>query len=155
MLLLLPVFPSSRYNQVNAISLACRTGLEECQNLTKTWFNQWMDTKKNKWVYISQCVTYYLSTVTMSLYYVLSATISLSSMVYWTFNMSSCFRIHPNLRSTVYCNAIAAGDAKEWEFAWKEFLNTTIASEAEKLRSALACTNQPWLLNRSAHRQPC
>ncbi|XP_031153699.1 aminopeptidase N-like isoform X2 [Sander lucioperca] len=93
-----------QYNQVNAISLACRTGLEECQNLTKTWFNQWMDTKKNK--------------------------------------------IHPNLRSTVYCNAIAAGDAKEWEFAWKEFLNTTIASEAEKLRSALACTNQPWLLNR-------
>ncbi|XP_028439977.1 aminopeptidase N isoform X1 [Perca flavescens] len=93
-----------QYNQVNAISLACRTGLEECQNLTKTWFNQWMDTKMNP--------------------------------------------IHPNLRSTVYCNAIAAGDAKEWEFAWDEFQNATIASEAEKLRSALACTNQPWLLNR-------
>ncbi|XP_042352305.1 aminopeptidase N-like [Plectropomus leopardus] len=93
-----------QYNQVNAISLACRTGVEECQNLTKTWFKQWMDTDENQ--------------------------------------------INPNLRSTVYCNAIAAGGADEWEFAWSQFLNTTIASEAEKLRSALACTKQPWLLNR-------
>lgn len=53
----------------------------------------------------------------------------------------------------MYCNAIAAGGAEEWEFAWSEFQNTTIASEAEKLRSALACTTQTWLLNRSAHRQ--
>ncbi|XP_037623574.1 aminopeptidase N-like [Sebastes umbrosus] len=93
-----------QYNQVNAISLACRTGLEECQHLTKAWFKHWMDTNENL--------------------------------------------IHPNLRSTVYCNAIAAGGAKEWEFAWKQFVNSNIASEAEKLRSALACTKQPWLLNR-------
>ncbi|XP_049929901.1 aminopeptidase N-like [Epinephelus moara] len=93
-----------QYNQVNAISLACRTGHEECQNLTKTWFKQWMDTDENQ--------------------------------------------INPNLRSTVYCNAIAAGGAKEWEFAWSKFENATIATEAEKLRSALACTKQPWLLNR-------
>ncbi|XP_039989347.1 aminopeptidase N-like [Xiphias gladius] len=93
-----------QYNQVNALSLACRTGLEECQNLTKAWFNQWMETKNNQ--------------------------------------------IHPNLRSTVYCNAIAAGSANEWEFAWLQFKNATIASEADKLRSALACTKQPWLLNR-------
>ncbi|KAI4824305.1 hypothetical protein KUCAC02_012828 [Chaenocephalus aceratus] len=56
--------------------------------------------------------------------------------------------IHPNLRSTVYCNAIAAGGAKEWEFVWSEFQKATIASEAEKLRSALSCSKQPWLLNR-------
>ncbi|KAI9532064.1 hypothetical protein NQZ68_035401 [Dissostichus eleginoides] len=93
-----------RYNQVNAISMACRTGLEECTTLTKTWFKQWMDTNKNQ--------------------------------------------IHPNLRSTVYCNAIAAGGAKEWEFAWSEFQKATIASDAEKLRSALSCSKQPWLLNR-------
>ncbi|XP_068578982.1 aminopeptidase N-like [Cebidichthys violaceus] len=93
-----------QYNQVNAISLACRTGLEECQNLSKTLFNQWMNTNENQ--------------------------------------------IHPNLRSTVYCNAIAAGDAKEWEFAWSQFDKATIAIEADKLRSALACTKQPWLLNR-------
>uniref|UniRef100_A0A671V0M6 Aminopeptidase n=1 Tax=Sparus aurata TaxID=8175 RepID=A0A671V0M6_SPAAU len=79
-----------QYNQVNAISLACRTGLEE----------------------------------------------------------SPLHLIHPNLRSTVYCNAIAAGGAAEWEFAWSKFKNATIAIEADKLRYALACTKQPWLLNR-------
>ncbi|XP_022612028.1 aminopeptidase N-like [Seriola dumerili] len=93
-----------QYNEVNAISLACRTGLEECQNLTKTWFKHWMDTNINL--------------------------------------------IHPNLRSTVYCSAIAAGGAPEWEFAWSHFKNATIASEADKLRYALSCTKQPWLLNR-------
>lgn len=54
----------------------------------------------------------------------------------------------------MYCNAIAAGGAEEWEFAWSQFKNATIAIEADKLRYALACTKQPWLLNRSAHRQP-
>ncbi|KAM9754213.1 aminopeptidase N-like isoform 2-T2 [Menidia menidia] len=93
-----------QYNQVNAISVACRTGLEECQTLVRTWFRQWMDTGVNS--------------------------------------------IHPNLRSTVYCNAIAGGGAEEWEFAWQQFRNSTIASEAEKLRAALACSRQPWLLNR-------
>ncbi|XP_077938221.1 aminopeptidase Ey-like isoform X2 [Gasterosteus aculeatus] len=93
-----------QYNQVNAISLACRTGLEECQNLSQEWFNEWMNSSENQ--------------------------------------------IHPNLRSTVYCNAIAAGGAQEWEFAWSQFEQATIAIEADKLRSALACTKQPWLLNR-------
>lgn len=49
----------------------------------------------------------------------------------------------------MYCNAIAAGGVKEWDFAWKMYKNATIASEADKLMSALSCTRQPWLLNRS------
>lgn len=57
-------------------------------------------------------------------------------------------RIHPNLRSTVYCNAIAAGGVEEWDFGWEMFRNATVAAEAVKLRSALACTKVPWLLNR-------
>uniref|UniRef100_A0A8C7KEE1 Aminopeptidase n=1 Tax=Oncorhynchus kisutch TaxID=8019 RepID=A0A8C7KEE1_ONCKI len=57
-------------------------------------------------------------------------------------------RIHPNLRTTVYCSAIAAGGAAEWEFGWDQFQAATIAIEADKLRSALACTKQPWLLNK-------
>ncbi|XP_028286017.1 aminopeptidase N-like [Parambassis ranga] len=93
-----------QYNQVDAISLACRTGLKECQDLVQSWFKQWMDTDTNT--------------------------------------------IHPNLRSTVYCNAIAAGGTVEWNFAWKKFKEASIATEAEKLRAALACTTQPWLLNR-------
>ncbi|XP_043099183.1 aminopeptidase N [Puntigrus tetrazona] len=56
--------------------------------------------------------------------------------------------IHPNLRSTVYCDAIAAGGAEEWNFGWQMFQKATVAAEAVKLRSALACTKVPWLLNR-------
>uniref|UniRef100_A0A3B5MA29 Alanyl (membrane) aminopeptidase b, tandem duplicate 1 n=1 Tax=Xiphophorus couchianus TaxID=32473 RepID=A0A3B5MA29_9TELE len=93
-----------QYNQVNAISLACKTGLKECQDLVQSWFKEWMDTDKNP--------------------------------------------IHPNLRSTVYCNAIAAGGVKEWDFAWEKFNTSTIAIEADKLRAAMACTTTPWLLNR-------
>ncbi|TTJ07847.1 Aminopeptidase N [Bagarius yarrelli] len=57
-------------------------------------------------------------------------------------------RIHPNLRSTVYCRAIAAGGVAEWDFAWAEFKKATIATEAEKLRAAMACSTTPWILNR-------
>uniref|UniRef100_A0A3P9Q6B5 Aminopeptidase n=1 Tax=Poecilia reticulata TaxID=8081 RepID=A0A3P9Q6B5_POERE len=95
---------TDQYNQVNAISLACKTGLEECQDLVQSWFKEWMETDKNP--------------------------------------------IHPNLRSTVYCNAIAAGGAEEWEFAWNKFKAATIPIEADKLRSAMACATKPWLLNR-------
>nr|XP_012319279.1 aminopeptidase N [Aotus nancymaae] len=56
--------------------------------------------------------------------------------------------IHPNLRSTVYCNAIAQGGEEEWNFAWEQFRSATLVSEADKLRSALACSNQVWILNR-------
>uniref|UniRef100_A0A669B8U1 Aminopeptidase n=1 Tax=Oreochromis niloticus TaxID=8128 RepID=A0A669B8U1_ORENI len=57
-------------------------------------------------------------------------------------------QISPNLRTTVYCSAIAEGGAVEWDFAWKMYKSATIASEAEKLLYALSCTKQPWLLNR-------
>ncbi|KAM4602441.1 aminopeptidase Ey-like [Polymixia lowei] len=56
--------------------------------------------------------------------------------------------INPNLRSTVYCSAIAAGGLEEWNFGWSMYKNATIASEADKLMYALSCTKQPWLLNR-------
>jgi len=52
------------------------------------------------------------------------------------------------LRSTVYCSAIAAGDEKEWDFAWDIFQKTNVASEKDQLRAAMACASKPWLLNR-------
>ena len=76
-------------------------------------------------------------------------------MLSWI-NEQKCFvdlRIHPNLRSTVYCSSIAAGGAAEWDFGWNKFKNASIAIEADKLRAALACTQKPWLLNRWALRQ--
>ncbi|XP_076980301.1 aminopeptidase N [Tamandua tetradactyla] len=56
--------------------------------------------------------------------------------------------INPNLRSTVYCNAIALGGEKEWDFAWDQFRKATLVNEADKLRAALACSTQVWILNR-------
>ncbi|KAF7651507.1 hypothetical protein LDENG_00110120 [Lucifuga dentata] len=56
--------------------------------------------------------------------------------------------IHPNLKSTVYCSAIAFGGMEEWDFAWRMFKNATLAAEAMRLRSAMSCTKVPWLLNR-------
>ncbi|XP_040349594.1 aminopeptidase N [Herpailurus yagouaroundi] len=56
--------------------------------------------------------------------------------------------IHPNLRSTVYCNAIAQGGEEEWNFVWEQFLKAELVNEADKLRGALACSNQVWILNR-------
>lgn len=56
--------------------------------------------------------------------------------------------IHPNLKSTVYCHAIAFGGVEEWDFAWRMFNNATLASEASRLRGAMACTKVPWLLSR-------
>uniref|UniRef100_A0A9J8BVK3 Aminopeptidase n=1 Tax=Cyprinus carpio carpio TaxID=630221 RepID=A0A9J8BVK3_CYPCA len=53
-----------------------------------------------------------------------------------------------NLRSAVYCSAIAAGGEKEWNFAWEMFEKATVASEKDKLRAAMACASEPWLLNR-------
>lgn len=99
-----PLGHQDQYNQVNAISLACRTGLQDCLDRTQTLFRNWMTNGNNT--------------------------------------------IHPNLRSIVYCNAIAAGGAEEWNFAWDQFQKMKVATEAEKIRAALACTKQPWLLNR-------
>ncbi|XP_053722213.1 aminopeptidase Ey-like [Synchiropus splendidus] len=95
---------TDQYNQVNAISLACSSGVEGCSQLTSRWFSQWMK--------------------------------------------DPSFNISPNLRSTVYCNGIAAGSKEEWDFAWSQYTKASVASEADKLMYALSCTREPWLLNR-------
>lgn len=57
-------------------------------------------------------------------------------------------KIHPNLRSVIYCQALAAGGQEEWEFAWERFQRSTDVSEKDQLRTALTCTKKIWLLNR-------
>ncbi|KAI3371702.1 hypothetical protein L3Q82_024267 [Scortum barcoo] len=56
--------------------------------------------------------------------------------------------IHPNLRSVIYCQAVAAGGEKEWEFAWNKLQSSTDTSEKDQLRQALSCSRKIWLLNR-------
>lgn len=96
---------NDQFSQIIALSLACKTGVQGCRELTKTWFRQWMQDPDDN-------------------------------------------EIHPNLRSTVYCYAIATGGVEEWDFTWKMFKKATVAAEAVKLRAALSCTREPWLLNR-------
>ncbi|XP_032407399.1 aminopeptidase Ey-like [Xiphophorus hellerii] len=96
---------TDQYNQVNALSTACRTGLPECQDLIRMWFRQWMDNPERN-------------------------------------------LIHPNLRSAVYCSAVAAGGEAEWNFTWSQLQDATVASEANKLMLALACSNNTQLLER-------
>ncbi|XP_029290005.1 alanyl (membrane) aminopeptidase-like b [Cottoperca gobio] len=56
--------------------------------------------------------------------------------------------IHPNLRSVIYCQAVAVGGKEEWEFAWNKFQSSSDTSEKDQLREALACTKKIWLLSR-------
>ncbi|TMS05589.1 Aminopeptidase N [Larimichthys crocea] len=75
--------------------------------------------------------------------------ISMASKMYANWMKSNGTNtIHPNLRYVIYCQAVAAGGKKEWEFAWDKFQSTTDTSEKDQLRSALACTKKIWLLNR-------
>ncbi|XP_026071988.1 aminopeptidase N-like [Carassius auratus] len=94
-----------QYNQVNAILMACKTGVKGCSELTSMWYRQWMKNPDSN-------------------------------------------PIAPNLKTTVYCTAIAAGGVEEWDFGWQMFRNCTIAAEARKLLFGLSCTRESWLLNR-------
>ncbi|ERE79859.1 aminopeptidase N isoform X3 [Cricetulus griseus] len=101
----LPPTLMEQYNEVNAISTACSSGLKECKDLVSGLYSHWMSNPNNN-------------------------------------------PIHPNLRSTVYCNAISFGGEEEWNFAWEQFRNATLVNEADKLRAALACSKDVWILNR-------
>ncbi|KAG9340759.1 hypothetical protein JZ751_020351, partial [Albula glossodonta] len=57
-------------------------------------------------------------------------------------------QIHPNLKSTIYCHGIAAGGEKEWEIVWERYQKATIATEKDKLRYALSCSKDIWILSR-------
>ncbi|XP_063203100.1 aminopeptidase N [Chroicocephalus ridibundus] len=56
--------------------------------------------------------------------------------------------IPPNLRSSIYCSIVATGGEEAWTFIWDKFQEATVVSEADKLRTALSCSREPWILNR-------
>lgn len=43
----IPENHTDQYNQVNAISMACSTGVPGCKELTTNWFKQWMNNSTN------------------------------------------------------------------------------------------------------------
>ena len=57
-------------------------------------------------------------------------------------------RISPNLKATIYCTSLREGGVLEWNFAFKQYQETTSASEKEMILSALGCTLKPWLLTK-------
>ncbi|XP_016951233.1 aminopeptidase N isoform X2 [Drosophila biarmipes] len=56
--------------------------------------------------------------------------------------------IKPNLKSVIYCTALAEGSSPEWYFAYKQYKTTTSASEKEEILTSLGCTTKPWLLSK-------
>ncbi|NXY79389.1 AMPN Aminopeptidase, partial [Glareola pratincola] len=94
-----------QYNEINAISTACSYGVDECQNLSASYYLRWQQN-------------------------------------------SSDNPVPPNLRSSIYCSIVATGGEEAWDFIWDRFREATVVSEADKLRTALSCSRQPWILNR-------
>ncbi|XP_067276652.1 alanyl (membrane) aminopeptidase-like b [Pseudorasbora parva] len=99
----IPEEHTDRYNQANAVSVACTNSLPECVEMATSLFKDYKNGTN---------------------------------------------QIHPNLRSAILCSAIATGDEDDWEFLWEEYQRTTIVAEKDKLRYALSCTKEIWLLNR-------
>ncbi|NXG08010.1 AMPN Aminopeptidase, partial [Sakesphorus luctuosus] len=56
--------------------------------------------------------------------------------------------VPPNLRSAIYCSMVATGGEEEWNFLWDRFKEAVVVSEADKLRTALACSPHTWILSR-------
>ena len=54
-----------------------------------------------------------------------------------------------DLRSLVYFYGILNGGEKEWNFAFKQYQNTTLGSERVKLLYGMAAIQEPWMIERS------
>jgi len=68
--------------------------------------------------------------------------------LYCTYIYFLYFRISPNLKAIIYCTAISYGSEEEWDFAWKMYKMTTVASEKDLLLDALGCSRETWILAR-------
>ncbi|XP_062245064.1 aminopeptidase Ey-like [Platichthys flesus] len=73
-------------------------------------------------------------------------TMATKMFAFWMKNNTNI--IHPNLRSTIFCQAVASGGKAQWDFAWNKLQSSNDTSEREQLRAALSCSRETWLLNR-------
>ncbi|XP_069840571.1 aminopeptidase Ey-like [Dendropsophus ebraccatus] len=112
---------------------------------------QYFKQKTNDWTVRPETLTEQyneINAVSMACTYGISECEQLATRLFNEWKNSGINGIHPNLRAAIYCTAVAQGGAEEWEFVWEKFTNTTNAQEADKLRAALACSKEPWILNR-------
>jgi len=56
--------------------------------------------------------------------------------------------IPSGLKALVYCQGVKHGDQEEWDLVWDRMVAATDQAEEARLRGALACTRQPWLLQK-------
>ncbi|XP_013408526.1 uncharacterized protein LOC106172388 isoform X2 [Lingula anatina] len=56
--------------------------------------------------------------------------------------------ITPNLKSTVYCNAIENGGQEEWDWMYERYKKANVATERSKLLVGLSCSREPFILSR-------
>ncbi|XP_076080852.1 aminopeptidase N-like isoform X2 [Mytilus galloprovincialis] len=56
--------------------------------------------------------------------------------------------IDVNLRSTVYCTAIRYGGVEEWDFAYKKYKTSNVATEKAVLLLSMSCSRDVWVLSR-------
>ncbi|KAG9466320.1 hypothetical protein GDO78_016810 [Eleutherodactylus coqui] len=112
---------------------------------------EYFKNKTHNWTIIPATLTDQyteISALSMACDYGIPECKELATRLFNDWKNSNVNGIHPNLRSTIYCNAIGEGGEAEWNFLWEKFKNTTSAQEADKLRYALSCSKEPWILNR-------
>jgi len=56
--------------------------------------------------------------------------------------------VSSNLKRTIACTAIREGGEEEWDFAFKRYNETNVATEKAALLSAMSCSQQAWILGR-------
>lgn len=71
----------------------------------------------------------------------------LSSNAYVPFSL---FSIEPDLRQTVYCTAIGDMEEDAWDFLFQEYQKISYIhfEERRRIRDALGCSRQKWVLSR-------
>ncbi|KAH8359030.1 hypothetical protein KR093_004039, partial [Drosophila rubida] len=47
-----------------------------------------------------------------------------------------------NLRAVIYCTAVRHGDADDWNFLWRRYTNSTVASERRSILLSLGCSSK-------------
>lgn len=56
--------------------------------------------------------------------------------------------IPKDFRGIAYCVGVAEGGEEEWEFLWKRYIESNVASDKEKMLGGLTCSKDVWLLKR-------
>ncbi|ROT69080.1 Aminopeptidase N [Penaeus vannamei] len=67
---------------------------------------------------------------------------------HWMSQPDNSSIISPNLKPVVYCRAIAEGGEAEWDFAWDQYVTSSVATEKKLLLRSMSCSKQTWILSR-------